>query len=88
MPHNQRGQTKGDNCGNWCMPQRVEDAGGFLEIRNIWGNMSPRRCSHALPCETFATNARMQWLIVLLSTFHTHLADTRQPKASCRGAMA
>ena len=23
--------------------QRAEDAGGFLEIRNIWGNMSPRR---------------------------------------------
>ena len=24
--------------------QRAEDAGAFLEIRNLWGNMSPRRC--------------------------------------------
>ena len=32
-----------------CMVQRVEDAGGSLEIRNIWGNMSPRRCPLMLP---------------------------------------
>ena len=34
-----------NNRGNntMCMAQHVEDAGGFLEIRNIWGNMSPRR---------------------------------------------